>query len=74
MPPADIPAPPILARLLAPAPARVWRRALALVLDTLLSGVTAMALLTAIVLPQNYPGWSKTVTEQWQSDSAEFQH
>jgi len=72
MPSTDTSLPPVLARVLDPAPARVWRRAVALLLDTTLAGTAAMVIFTTFILPQNYPGYDKVIHDQWHTMSSQF--
>jgi len=73
MPNADTQVPPLLPSLAGPAPARLVRRTLSLVLDMLLAGTAAMLLLTAIIYPQNYPNYQEIMQVQGQAVMAQFQ-
>jgi uncharacterized RDD family membrane protein YckC len=67
MPNADTQVPPVLPVIVGPAPARLFRRGLALVLDTLLAGMAATVILTSIVYPQNYPDYERIMNAQWRA-------
>ena len=73
MPPTDTPVPPMLANVLRITPARLWRRALSLLLDTLLGGLIAMVILTTSILPQHYPNYEKVIFDQWQAVDEKIQ-
>ncbi len=71
MPNAQFQAPPVLPALAGPLPARLLRRGLALVLDTLLAGLAAAVILTSFVYPQNYPNYGAIVNDQWRAIMAQ---
>ena len=65
--PTNTKVPPVLPILIGPAPARLFRRGFALVLDTVLAVVATMVLLTSIVYPQNYPNYQDVMQVQGQA-------
>jgi len=70
--PTDTSIPPVLPTILRITPARVVRRALALVLDALLAGLAAMVLLTAIIFPQSHPDYENVILAQRQAMDAQI--
>jgi uncharacterized RDD family membrane protein YckC len=54
----------MLASALPITPARVWRRAVALLLDASLAGLAAMVILFTYILPQQHPDYEKVVNDQ----------
>ena len=67
MPPIDTSVPPMLASVPRTTPARVSRRAFALLLDTLLAGLAALVILTSFILPQQHPDYEKIIAAQDQA-------
>jgi uncharacterized RDD family membrane protein YckC len=63
----------MLASVLRITPARVGRRAVALLLDTSLAGVAAMVILFAIILPSQHPDYEKILREQMQTMDQQLQ-
>jgi uncharacterized RDD family membrane protein YckC len=65
--PTDTSLPPVLPNVLRITPARVVRRALGLLLDTMLAGLAAMVLLTIFILPQSHPDYDTIIRHQQQA-------